>query len=105
MKKLYCTHCGRQIPIKCGMIPNKCNCGVEFIENDDSHPQKVTRNLLLECLFMLPLFILLAFCRSLLQDSIVLFTIALIALIVNLRIAETILILAGMKTMTNIERR
>ncbi len=32
MKKMYCMKCGQEVPVRFGMIPNRCTCGAEFHE-------------------------------------------------------------------------
>lgn len=84
-------------------MPHRCSCGAEFDLTNPKDIKKIIGSMLLFLIFMSPPFILIHFGRQYFQESIILYTSALIITIVWYRIVETILVRLGFVTMTNIK--
>ncbi len=103
MKKIYCMKCGQEVPVRFGMIPNRCTCGAEFHEWSKNTVKNTVRCMITFLLLMSPLFVIVYFARNFLRDSMVLYAIMLVAFIICFRQAEGILVRIGMLKMRNIE--
>lgn len=103
MKKLYCTSCGTKLNIKFGIIPHNCSCGAEFNLVDTKNTKKIITSIIFFVILMSPPFVIIYFSRQYFQASIILYTLALILIIIWYRIVETMLIRLGLVTMSNIE--
>lgn len=103
MTKLFCTQCGREIDTKFGIVPLKCTCGADLSEWDNHSAKKIVFHIAALLLLMLPFLLAVYFLRKVLQDSLILYAIMLVTLIIYLRQAEGLLIRSGILKMKNIE--
>lgn len=99
MGEMACAHCGRRVPVKFGVMPRRCVCGAEFEWAPFGGAGRVAAALAVLALFMSPLLILVWIARSPLQDSIVLYVVALAAALYWLRVCETLLVRLGLLRM------
>ena len=102
MGKMTCVRCGRRVPVKFGVMPRRCACGAEFEWAPFAGAGRVAALAAL-VLLMSPLFVLVWIVRSLLQDSIVLYVIALAAALYWLRVCETLLVRLGLLRMEGVD--
>lgn len=105
MKKMYCMKCGLEIHVKFGMVPNSCACGAEFREWNKDTVKNTVVCIITLLLLMSPLFVIVFFARKILQDSMLLYAIMLVAFIICFRQVEGILIRIGILKINNIEIR
>ena len=105
MKKMYCMKCGLEIYVKFGMVPNSCACGAEFREWNKDTVKNTVVCIITLLLLMSPLFVIVFFARKILQDSMLLYAIMLVAFIICFRQVEGILIRIGILKINNIEIR
>jgi len=103
MLKLTCTRCGRRVPVKFGVISRRCSCGAEFEWAPMGGAGRVAAFLMALAPLMSPLFVLVWIVRSLLQDSIVLYVVALVAALYWLRVCETLLVRLGLLRMEGVD--
>ena len=103
MLKLTCTRCGRRVPVKFGVISRRCSCGAEFEWVPMGGAGRVAAFLMALAPLMSPLFVLVWTVRSLLQDSIVLYVVALVATLYWLRVCETLLVRLGLLRMEGVD--
>lgn len=101
--KMTCTHCGRRVPVKFGVMPRRCVCGVEFEWAPFGGAGRVAAALAVLALLMSPLLILVWIARSPLQDSIVLYVVALVIGLYWFRVCETLLVRFGLLRMEGVE--
>ncbi len=103
MLKLTCAHCGRRVPVKFGVMPRRCVCGAEFEWAPMGGAGRVAAALAVLALLMSPLLILVWIARSPLQDSIVLYVVALVIGLYWFRVCETLLVRFGLLRMEGVE--
>lgn len=103
MGEMACAHCGRRVPVKFGVMPRRCVCGVEFERAPFGGAGRVAAVLAALALLMSPLLILMWAARSFLQDSIALYVVALAAALYWLRVCETLLVRFGLLRMEGVE--
>ncbi len=96
MGKMTCACCGRRVPVRLGVMPRRCSCGAEFEWVPFGGAGRVAAFLAALALLMAPLLLLVWVARSLLQDSIVLYVVALAAALYWLRVCETLLVRLGL---------
>lgn len=77
-------------------MPRRCACGAEFEWAPFGGAGRVAAVLAALALLMAPLLLLVWVARSLLQDSIVLYVVALAAALYWLRVCETLLVRLGL---------
>lgn len=94
--KMTCARCGRRAPVRLGVMPRRCACGAEFEWAPLGGAGRVAAVLAALALLMAPLLLLVWVARSLLQDSIVLYVVALAAALYWLRVCETLLVRLGL---------
>ena len=97
--EMACARCGRRVPVRFGVMSRRCACGVEFEWAPFGGAGRVAAFLMALALLMSPLLVLVWIVRSLLQDSIVLYVIALAAALYWLRVCETLLVRFGLLRM------
>ena len=90
--EMACARCGRRVPVKFGVMPRRCSCGAEFEWAPFGGAGRVAAVLTALALLMSPLLVLIWIARSLLQDSIALYVVALAAALYWLRVCETLLV-------------
>ena len=103
MGEMTCARCGRRVPVKFGVMPRRCACGVEFEWSPFGGVGRAAAFLAALALLMSPLLILVWIARSLLQDSIVLHVVALAAALYWLRLCETLLVHLGLLRMEGVD--
>lgn len=103
MGKMACARCGRRVPVRFGVMSRRCACGVEFEWAPFGGAGRVAAFLMALALLMSPLLVLVWIVRSLLQDSIVLYVIALAAALYWLRVCETLLVHLGLLRMEGVD--
>ena len=86
--EMACARCGRRVPVRFGVMSRRCACGAEFEWAPFGGAGRVAAFLMALALLMSPLLVLVWIVRSLLQDSIVLYVIALAAALYWLRVCE-----------------
>ena len=84
-------------------MPRRCSCGAEFEWAPFGRAGRVAAFLAALALLMSPLLILVWIARSLLQDSIVLYVVALAAALYWLRLCETLLVRLGLLRMEGVD--
>lgn len=103
MGELACAHCGRRVPVKFGVMPRRCACGAEFEWASMGGAGRAVAVLAALVLLMSPLFMLIWMARSLLQDSIALYVVALVIGLYWFRVCETLLVRFGLLRMEGVE--
>lgn len=103
MLKLTCAHCGRRVPVKFGVMPRRCVCGAEFEWAPFGGAGRAVAVLAALVLLMSPFFMLIWMARSLLQDSIALYVVALVIGLYWFRVCETLLVRFGLLRMEGVE--
>lgn len=103
MMGMACAQCGRRVPVKLGVMPRRCVCGAEFEWAPFGGAGRVAAALAVLVLLMSPLFMLIWMARSLLQDSIVLYVVALVIGLYWFRVCETLLVRFGLLRMEGVE--
>lgn len=103
MMGMACAQCGRRVPVKLGVMPRRCACGAEFEWAPMGGAGRVASALAVLALLMSPLLILVWIARSPLQDSIVLYVIALVKGLYWFRVCETLLVRFGLLRMEGVE--
>lgn len=101
--EMACARCGRRVPVRFGVMPRRCACGAEFEWAPFGGAGRVAAFLMVLALLMSPLFVLVWIVRSLLQDSIVLYVVALVAALYWLRVCETLLVHLGLLRMEDVD--
>lgn len=101
--EMACARCGRRVPVKFGVMPRRCSCGAEFEWAPFGGAGRVAAFLMALALLMSPLLVLIWIARSLLQDSIVLYVVALAAALYWLRVCETLLVHLGLLRMEGVD--
>lgn len=101
--EMACARCGRRMPVRFGIMPRRCACGAEFEWAPMGGAGRVAVFLMALALLMAPLFFLVWIARSLLQDSIVLYVVALAAALYWLRVCETLLVRLGLLRMEGVD--
>lgn len=99
MRRIACARCGRRLPVKFGVMPRRCACGEEFEWAPLGGFGRSTAVLAAFALLMSPILVLIWFTRRLLQDSIVLYAVALIVVFYWFRVCETLLVRFGLVRM------
>lgn len=84
-------------------MPRRCSCGAEFEWAPFAGAGRVAAALAALALLMSPLFVLVWIARSLLQDSIALYVVALAAALYWLRVCETLLVRFGLLRMEGVD--
>ena len=90
--EMACARCGRRVPVRFGVMPRRRACGAEFEWAPFGGAGRVAAFLMALALLMSPLLVLIWIARSLLQDSIALYVVALAAALYWLRVCETLLV-------------
>lgn len=103
MGKMTCARCGRRVPVRLGVMPRRCSCGAEFEWAPFGGAGRVAAFLAALALLMSPLLILMWAARPFLQDSIVLYAVALAAALYWLRVCETLLVRFGLLRMEGVD--
>ena len=103
MRRIACARCGRRLPVKFGVMPRRCACGEEFEWAPLGGFGRSTAVLAAFALLMSPILVLIWFTRRLLQDSIVLYAVALIVVFYWFRVCETLLVRFGLVRMTGVK--
>ena len=103
MGEMACAHCGRRVPVKFGVMPRRCACGAEFEWAPMGGAGRAVAVLAALVLLMSPLFMLIWMARSLLQDSIALYVVALVIGLYWFRVCETLLVRFGLLRMEGVE--
>lgn len=103
MGEMACARCGRRVPVRFGVMPRRCACGAEFEWAPFSGAGRAAAVLAALALLMSPLLVLVWIARSLLQDSIVLYVVALAAALYWLRVCETLLVCLGLLRMEGVD--
>lgn len=103
MGKMTCARCGRRVPVRFGVMPRRCACGTEFEWAPMDGAGRAVAVLAALALLMAPLLLLAWVARSLLQDSIVLYVVALAAALYWLRVCETLLVRLGLLRMDGVD--
>lgn len=103
MGEVACARCGRRVSVRFGVMPRRCACGTEFEWAPMGGAGRVAAFLMALALLMSPLFVLVWIVRSLLQDSIVLYVVALVAALYWLRVCETLLVRLGLLRMKGVD--
>lgn len=103
MGEVACARCGRRVSVRFGVMPRRCSCGAEFEWAPMGGARRVAAFLMALALLMSPLFVLVWIVRSLLQDSIVLYVVALVAALYWLRVCETLLVRLGLLRMKGVD--
>ena len=103
MGEVACARCGRRVSVRFGVMPRRCACGTEFEWAPMGGAGRFAVVLVAFVLLMSPLFILVWIARSLLQDSIVLYVVALVAALYWLRVCETLLVRLGLLRMEGVD--
>lgn len=101
--EMACARCGRRVSVRFGVMPRRCACGVEFEWAPFGGAGRVAAFLMALALLMSPLLVLVWIARSLLQDSIVLYVVALAAALYWLRLCETLLVRLGLLRMEGVD--
>lgn len=101
--EMACARCGRRVPVKFGVMPRRCSCGAEFEWAPFGGAGRVAAFLMVLALLMSPLLVLIWIARSLLQDSIALYVVALAAALYWLRVCETLLVRFGLLRMGGVD--
>lgn len=101
--EMACARCGRRVPVRFGVMSRRCACGAEFEWAPFGGAGRVAAFLMALALLMSPLLVLVWIMRSLLQDSIVLYVIALAAALYWLRVCETLLVHLGLLRMEGVD--
>lgn len=97
--EMACARCGRRVPVRFGVMPRRCSCGAEFEWAPFGGAGRVAAFSMALALLMSPLLILMWAARPFLQDSIVLYVVALAAALYWLRLCETLLVRFGLLRM------
>lgn len=84
-------------------MPRRCACGAEFEWAPMGGAGRAVAVLAALALLMAPLLLLVWVARSLLQDSIVLYVVALAAALYWLRVCETLLVRLGLLRMDGVD--
>lgn len=103
MMGMACAQCGRRVPVKFGVMPRRCVCGAEFEWTPMGGAGRAVAVLAAFVLLMSPLFMLIWIARSLLQDSIALYVVALVIGLYWFRVCETLLVRFGLLRIKGIE--
>lgn len=103
MGEMACARCGRRVPVRFGVMPRRCACGAEFEWASFGGAGRVAAFLMALALLMSPLLILMWAARPFLQDSIVLYVVALAAVLYWLRVCETLLVRLGLLRMEGVD--
>lgn len=103
MRRIACARCGRRVPVKFGVMPRRCACGEEFEWEPLDGFGRLTAVLAAFALLMSPILVLIWFTRQLLQDSVVLYAVALIVVFYWFRVCETLLVRFGLVRMAGLE--
>jgi len=103
MGEMTCARCGRRVPVKFGVMPRRCACGVEFEWSPFGGVGRAAAVLAAFAMLMSPLLLIAWIARSPLQDSIVLYVVALAAALYWLRVCETLLVRLGLLRMEGVE--
>lgn len=103
MGEMACARCGRRVPVRFGVMPRRCACGAEFEWAPLGGAGRVAAFLMALALLMSPLLILMWAARPFLQDSIVLYVVALAAVLYWLRVCETLLVRLGLLRMEGVD--
>lgn len=101
--EMACARCGRRVPVRFGVMPRRCACGAEFEWAPFAGAGRAAAVLTALALLMSPLLVLVWIARSLLQDSIVLYVVALVAALYWLRVCETLLVRLGLLRMEGVD--
>lgn len=101
--EMACARCGRRVPVRFGVMPRRCACGAEFEWAPFGGAGRVAAFLMALALLMSPLLILMWAARPFLQDSIVLYVVALAAALYWLRVCETLLVHLGLLRMEDVD--
>lgn len=101
--EMACARCGRRVPVRFGVMPRRCACGAEFEWAPFAGAGRAAAVLAALALLMSPLLLLMWAARPLLQDSIVLYVIALAAALYWLRVCETLLVHLGLLRMEGVD--
>lgn len=91
------------MPVKCGVMPRRCACGEEFEWAPLDGTGRLASVLVAFALLMSPILVLIWLARQLLQDSIVLYAVALIVVFYWFRVCETLLVRFGVVRMVGLE--
>ena len=102
-EEMICARCGRRAPVRFGVMPRRCACGAEFEWAPFGGTGRVAAFLRALAQLMSPLVVLVWIARSLLQDSIVLYVVALVAALYWLRVCETLLVRLGLLRMEGVD--
>ena len=92
MGEVACARFGRRVSVRFGVMPRRCACGTESEWAPFGGAGRVAAFLMALALLMSPLLVLIWIARSLLQDSIALYVVALAAALYWLRVCETLLV-------------
>ncbi len=103
MGRMTCARCGRRVPVRFGVMPRRCACGTEFEWAPMGGAGRAVAVLAALALLMAPLLLLVWAARSLVQDSCVLYVVALAAALYWLRVCETLLVRFGLLRMEGVD--
>ena len=103
MGEMACVRCGRRVPVRFGVMPRRCACGAEFEWAPFGGAGRVAAFLMALALLISPFLVLIWIARSLLQDSIALYVVALAAVLYWLRVCETLLVRFGLLRMEGVD--
>lgn len=84
-------------------MPRRCTCGEEFEWAPLDGPSRLAAVLVAFALLMSPILVLIWLARQLLQDSVVLYVVALIVVFYWFRVCETLLVRFGLVRMAGLE--